>query len=157
MTRRSLGALLAGLFGLSAARSAAATPSSLAHDIPVAAEWIARALNSSGYRADFTMGSIKEIERFFASNSIEGKAIAGGLLSEDLGSRLFALGSYCGETLRRAIGGRWLTDDSDPQGEVNVALELDNGMTCWPVQRVMKRFQSADDSLVHWADHLQKS
>ena len=106
----------------------------LAEDIPVAADWVANALNSSGYRADYTLESMKELDRFFDEQSGPG-----GILSRNRGQILFGLGSYVGETAIRLWGGRWLTDDSDPEGEVNIAVELDSGVRFWPVVRCMKR------------------
>jgi hypothetical protein len=55
---------------------------------------------------------------------------------------LFALGAYVGETVRRGLGGAWDADDEDPNGEINIALHLPNSLIIWPVQRVIKRFQS---------------
>lgn len=104
--------------------------------------WIAEALTSSGYRADFSIESLREIDRFFDENSQDGKAIPGGLLSEQLGQRVFALGCCTGEVIRRAWGGQWQGDDNDPEGEINLALVFPNGATIWPVQRVMKRFKN---------------
>lgn len=136
--------------------SAHAAPTSLAEDILQAAERTSTALIMAGYHANFTLGSLAEVDRLFADHSNDGEAIAGGYFSESLGSRLFGIGSYSGEVLRRSIGGEWVTDDSDPQGEINVTLELANGSTCWPMQRAMKRFQSAENNIAHWAALLQK-
>lgn len=133
----------------------ASEPARLEDDIQTAAQWISMALQSSGYDADFTPQSMREVERFFDEQTNEGKPIPGGLLSQDYGRRLFALGSYCGEVLRRELGGNWVTDDSDPNGEINVAVKLGNNVTCWPVQRVMKRANSRENSLVHWAISLR--
>ena len=106
----------------------------LAQDIPAAAAWAAGALRSSGYRADYTLESMRELDRFFDEQSGPG-----GILSRNRGQILFGLGSYVGETAIRLWGGRWLTDDSDPEGEVNIAVELDSGVRFWPVVRCMKR------------------
>jgi hypothetical protein len=121
---------------------------SILEDVQVSADWISKALASSGYNADFSPDSLIEIDRFFAENVHDGKAVASGLLSESLGSRLFAIGSYVGEVIRRNIGGEWRGDDSDPQAEINVAFHLANGTVCWPVQRAMKRFRlGAEESI----------
>ncbi|GLS35576.1 hypothetical protein GCM10010869_11650 [Mesorhizobium tianshanense] len=125
-------------------------------DIPVAARWISNALRSSGYGADFTPKSIAEVERFSHEQTKDGEPISGGLMSQDLGSRLFALGSYCGEVLRKELGEHWLTNDNDPEGEINAALKVGNGVTCWPMQRVMKRLRSSEDDLVHWAEGIRR-
>ncbi|MFF3941505.1 hypothetical protein [Streptomyces phaeofaciens] len=116
-----------------------------------AAGWIARALESSGYRADFTPGSLWDIERFMTEHSAHGTAVAGGLLAVDPGSRLFALGAYLGETVRRGLGGTWEAG-GDPDGRTDVVLRLPDGAVVWPVQRVIKRFRNgSEDSITGYA------
>jgi hypothetical protein len=65
-----------------------------------------------------------------------------------LGQRLFSLGAYVGEVVRRNLGGEWQTDDADPQGEINVALKLPDGSLIWPVQRVMKRLKNGPEESI---------
>ncbi len=93
-----------------------------------------KALNSSGYQADYTLESMRELDRFFDEQSAPG-----GILSKNRGQILFGLGAYVGQTAIRLYGGHWHTDDSDPKGEVNIAVELENGARLWPVVRCMKR------------------
>jgi hypothetical protein len=114
-------------------------------DIARASDWIAEALASSGYRADFSPSSLSEVDRFFEEHSINGTPRAGGLLSDGLGSRLFALGCYVGEVVRRSKGGEWYGDDSDPEVELNAELRLADGFVCWPIQRVMKRLKNGGE------------
>lgn len=129
----------------------------LKEDIPASAEWISTALISSGYNADFSMESLKEIERFFNEHSQEGEPVPGGLLSESLGSRMFALSSYVGEVIRRSIGGEWITDDSDPNGEINITLQLPSGGLIWPGQKVMKRLKNGpEDSIAAYGAVLTR-
>lgn len=123
--------------------------SSILDDIPKAAEWISKALSESGYRADFSPASIWEIERFFDENSRDGVPVKNGLLDTNIGARLFALGSYVGEVIRRNNGGEWKGDDSDPQVEINAELHLPNGAVCWPMQRAMKRFKLGKEEGMH--------
>ncbi len=159
MTRRFFGifaAVATAFLPARAASQATGTPRRLHDDIPVAAQWIANALQSSGYSADFTPKSISEVERFFREQTKDGKPVSGGLLAQDLGPRLFALGCYCGEVLRKELGGHWQTDDNDPEGEINAALESASGVTCWPMQRVMKRLRSSEDDLVAWAEGIRR-
>ncbi|MBB4792510.1 hypothetical protein [Streptomyces nodosus] len=125
---------------------------SLLDDVRTSAARIARALGSSGYRADFTPESLPDIERFMSEHSDHGIATDGGLLATDRGPRLFALGAYLGETVRQGLGGVWEVDDQDPHGEINIVLRLPDGSIIWPVQRVIKRFQNGpEDSLVGYA------
>ena len=116
------------------------------------AEWISQALRHSGYCADFSPQSLWYIDFFFDDHSRLGNPIPRGLLSKNLGARLFALGAYVGEVIRRSIGGEWRGDDADPEAEVNIELRFPSGAQCWPVQRVIKRFKNgAEDSIVAYA------
>ena len=127
----------------------------LQDDIKSGAAWIAKALNSSDYRADFTPKSLWEIDRFFDDHTRDGAAKRGGLLAEGLGARLFAIGSYAGEVVRRTVGGGWVVDDDDPEGEISVELVLQDGTRCWPVQRAMKRFKNgSEDGIAGWGTGL---
>jgi hypothetical protein len=121
----------------------------LSEDVEKAATWIAGALTSSGYRADFSIESLQDIDRFFDEHSRDGEAVPGGLLGEQLGQRVFSIGSYVGETIRRAYGGAWSCDDSDPEGELNVAIRFPSGELIWPVQRVMKRFRNGPEDGIY--------
>ena len=71
------------------------------------------------------------------------------MLAQQLGARLFALGAYVGEVVRRHAGATWSGDDNDPAAEINIAFDLPDGSRIWPVQRVMKRFSNgSEDGLV---------
>ena len=68
---------------------------------------------------------------------------------------MFAIGAYAGEVVRRARGGEWIGNDSDPQGEIDITLKLPSGGVCWPVQRAIKRFKNgSEDSLYAWGHSL---
>lgn len=117
----------------------------LIEDAGRAAEWVSAALSSSGYSADFGLGSLMEIDRFFNEHSRDGEPVPGGLLAEQFGQRMFALGAYVGEVIRRQHGGEWRGNDGDPEGEINLELHLPGGSVIWPVQRVMKRFRNGPE------------
>jgi hypothetical protein len=120
-------------------------PRAVVEDVKKGWLWMATALSSSGYAADLSPASLREIDRFFDEQSRRGKARPGGLLSRELGQRLFGIGAYVGEVIRRARGGEWIADDHDPEAEVNVAVRLTDGTILWPVQRVMKRFKNGPE------------
>lgn len=121
---------------------------SILEDVHLGAAFMAEALTSEGYRADFSPDSLWEIDRFFDEQSSRGKPVAGGLLSAGLGGHLFTIGAYVGEVIRRGVGGEWYGDDNDPDAEINVKLVLPNGTACWPVQRVMKRFKEGEEAAI---------
>jgi hypothetical protein len=113
------------------------------------AAWVAAALTASGYQADFTLASLGEIDRFLDEHAPAGEAVPEGLLGEDLDHRLFALGAYVGEALVRHYGGRWETDEADPEAEGNLRVVLTGGAVLWPVQRVIKRFLNGPEESLH--------
>ena len=122
--------------------------SKVERDALASAEQISRALSQSGYKADFSLESLKQVDRFFEEQVSNGQPKPGGLLSQQLGARLFAIGAYVGEVIRRQNGGEWQGDDNDPQAEINIAVRLKTGVILWPVQRVMKRFKNgAEDGI----------
>ncbi len=115
----------------------------LEQDIVIAAQWVVTALNKSGYRADYSLESMKEIDRFFDEQNVPN-----GILSQNRGQIIFAIGSYIGQTIINLCGGKWRTDDKDPEGEINIAVETTNGIMVWPVIRCMKRMTNgAEDSI----------
>jgi len=113
----------------------------LLSDIKKSTEWIINALNSSGYKVDMNIASLKELDRFFNEHMDDdlNKPKQGGLLSEKMGQRLFAIGSFIGEVIIKEYGGEWITNDNDKQGEINITVKLPNGSILMPVIRVMKR------------------
>lgn len=115
----------------------------LAGDIPKAADWLVEAMAFSGYTLDGTLESFRELDRFY-----DEQMCSGGLLDGKVGSKLFAIGSYVGQVFCRLLNGHWVTDDADPQGELNVAVHFPDGSVVWPVQRALKRYQNGkEDSL----------
>lgn len=119
--------------------------SKLVADVKIAAERGAKALQSSGYKADFSVASLAEVERFFVEHTGRGAPRKGGLLAEQTGPRLFMIGAYVGEVIRRAGNGIWLGSDDDPRGEINVEVHLAGTRVIWPIQRVMKRLKNGPE------------
>src|SRR5687767_12755106 len=120
-------------------------PVGIVDNVQAAADRVATALSRSGYGADFSPSSLWEIERFFETEAPDGRPRRNGLLATDLGGRIFALGSYVGEVIRRDRGGAWSGDNSDPAAEVKVALALPDGTRVWPIQRAMKRLANGSE------------
>lgn len=141
--------------GILSSRANAMSGSKIVSDAIASAKWIAEALSSSGYLANFSLESLIEIDRFFEDHAPNGTPRPDGLLSEQVGSRLFAIGSYVGETLRQRLGGEWVGDDNDPQAEINISIKLSDGSIIWPIQRVMKRFKNGrEDSIAAYGAAL---
>ena len=126
--------------------------SPLEQDIKASCEWVIRALNSSGYKADYTLDSMKEVDRFFDEQNTPD-----GILSKNRGQILFALASYIGETVIKLYGGKWVIDEDDPNNEVNMAVQTSSGTVLWPAKRCMKRYTNgAEDSIYAYVYTLNK-
>jgi hypothetical protein len=146
MIRRSFIALgsLIGLYG-------SPICAGILQDVTDSANKGSQALLALGFKADFTFESIQELERFMKENvEAEGGAKSNGELSSNVGNKLFSLGSYLGEVIRRKIDGTWEGDDADPDVTVNVAVKGPKQLEIFPIQRIMKRLQNGEEDDV-WA------
>lgn len=128
----------------------------LLEDIKSQSDWIVRAFASDGYKLDYSFDSIMEIDRFFAANMSNGEPKKGGRFpKKGFGAILFSMGSYIGETVIHNIPGtEWITDDEDPQAELNVFLRLPNGVECSPIIKVFKRFQNGTEEALYPYVHM---
>ncbi len=104
--------------------------------------WIEEALESSGYKADYTIDGLKEIDRFITE---EGKE--GGLISQNLGEILFGLSVYVGETIIKNCGGEWCFDDSADGSDLRIKL-LD-GSYITPLDRVVSMYKFGNENSIH--------
>ncbi len=126
-------------------------------DIVTAADQIATELGEHGYRLDFTLASLAEVDRFLDENADPGSTATDTLLSGRLGPWMFGLGSYSGEVLRRAIGGewRWVGLDDDKAASTDTELVLVDGSLVFPLQRIWKRLMSGDEeSMTRWGAEM---
>lgn len=122
----------------------------LKEDIKTSSDWLVKAFGADRFKLDYSVESFKEIDRFFDLHSENGQPKAEGRLSQNLGSILFAIGSYVGETIIKNVPAAvWKTNDEDPGGEVNVEIVLPDGTVVWPVQRVMKRFKNGEEDGIY--------
>ncbi len=115
----------------------------LLEDIKKQSDWTVKAFKSDGIELDYSMGSLIEIDRFIQKYTKDGQPIKGGRLSKNFGGIIFSIGSYIGETLIKNVpDSKWISDDNDPNGEVNIEVYLADGTRCWPIQRLVKRIQN---------------
>jgi hypothetical protein len=123
----------------------------LKQDIKKQSDWIVKAFAADKFKLDYSMDSLIEVDRFFVKNMKNGKPKKGGRLAKKgFGPILFSVGSYVGETIIKNVkGSKWITDDSDPEAELNVSLKLPNGGEIWPIQKVMKRFQNGSEDAIY--------
>lgn len=124
--------------------------STLLGDIKPAAEMIRIAFNELNKDLDYSWESFKTIDTFFDEEIIKGKPKPGSVLEKNLGGAIFSIGAYIGETIiQRVPNSSWVTDDSDPEGEINIAIKFSNGSIMWPVQRVIKRIRNGNEDSIY--------
>ena len=70
----------------------------LQEDIKAQSSWLVRAFAADGLQLDYTINSLKQIDKFFEKHSKNGKPVKNGRLSQNVGS-IFYIGSYVGETI----------------------------------------------------------
>jgi len=115
----------------------------LLEDIKKYSSWTIEIFKSDGFELDYSMNSLIEIDKFIQKHTKNGQPIKGGKLFKNYGGKIFSIGSYIGETLiQNVTDSKWITNDEDPDGEVNIEVKLANGTRCWPVQRLMKRIKN---------------
>lgn len=148
---------LLNALGIAHAGTPAAEKLSVAQEAEDAAAWVPGPLKASGYNADFSLESLREIDRFFDEQAPGGQPRHNGVLAEHRNLRVFAVGAYVGEVIRRQKGGQWISNDDDPDAFFNVAIRLGDGSLIWPIQRAFKRLLNepghgvwAEDSIYHY-------
>jgi hypothetical protein len=122
---------------------------SIVRDAVDAAEWMAKALAGWGYKADFSLDSLKDVDRFIDEEAPGGKPKPGGRLAQQFGAHMFGLGAYVGETIRRLGQGQWEGNDRDAWPEVTLAVRLKSGAVLWPTQRMLKRFEDGAENALY--------
>jgi hypothetical protein len=139
--------------GSSAGKGPRSKNSTLADDIPKASDWLVSYFKNENINLDYSLNSIKYIDDFFEENSENGSPKNKSKLSDSLGYKMFAISSYIGQVIIKAIPeSKWITDDSDPDGEINMEVTTKNGGHLWPGQKVMKRLTNgAEDGLYAYA------
>src|SRR6185312_6207454 len=127
----------------------------LKEDIKHHSEWLVKAFNEDRIHLNYSIGSLIEIDRFFNRHAINGRAVKGGRLSKNLGPVLFSIAAYVGDCLIKNVeGSSWVTDNEDPEGEINISVEFPNGGIVWPMQRVMKRFKLGSEESIYVYGHM---
>jgi hypothetical protein len=116
-----------------------------------ALSWITAELAERGYRSDFSLESLNDLDLYLDTQCEDGRPKPGTLLSEHANTGMLALGLYIGEVVRRARGGEWYLPRARPGDIFQWEFRFGTGVRMWPVQRVFKRIcNGIEDSLSHY-------
>jgi hypothetical protein len=130
-------------------RSATTTMSTYIEIAEQDAASAARALAGAGYRTDYSLDSLAEVDRFLEQQAPQGVAKSGGMLSERQGERVFALGAYVGEVIRREFNGCWHCPDESAEGAMAIEVRLPDGRVIQPVEWVIRRWKQGPSTLLY--------
>lgn len=124
----------------------------LKKDIKKSADWLVKAFAALGKKLDYSVESVELIENLISEQFENGMPKEGSLFTNGLGGKLFAISSYMGEVvIKNTSATKWVTDDKDPQGEINIKLVSANGTEMYPAHRVMKRIKNGEeDNIYHY-------
>jgi hypothetical protein len=122
----------------------------LEEDIHTQFDWLVTAFASDQIELDYSIQSLRKIDRFFEQHAENGKAKPNGRLSTNSGPVLFSIGAYVGNTIIKAIPGSvWVTDDKDPKGEITAEVLLPNKTKIFPMQRAINRFMNGEEDSIY--------
>jgi hypothetical protein len=102
-------------------------------DIPKYAGIIVADLKFIGYNLDYSLESLKIVDDLIDQSFTNGNSTAGGFFPINYGQKVFGLASYLGELLiSHCNEAKWQVDDTDPNGEINIAVAFKSGSIVWP-------------------------
>jgi hypothetical protein len=123
---------------------------SLKKDIKRSSAWLVKAFAALGKNLDYSVESIEHIEELLSKEFKDGQPIPNGLFEGGLGGKLFAVSAYIGEVvIKNTKATKWITDDNDPGGELNITLLSANGTSMFPAHRVMNRVRNGEEDNVY--------
>jgi len=107
-----------------------------------AADMINPALEISGVKLDYSVASLKAVDRILA------EMIQDGCTVEQIPETLFGFGCYVGEVFVRHAGGQWRSASETGMEEVAgmpLVVQLGSESFCNPIGKVFKRVESGDE------------
>jgi hypothetical protein len=125
---------------------------SLKKEIKQMANNFAKDGNRLGLNLDYSVSSLERVEQLLISDFPTDGPRKEGYFGRFTDGKLFGLCSYLGEVvIRNSAACKWVVDEKDPQGAINMRVVSANGTEMFPGHRVMKRIQNGEeDNLYHY-------
>lgn len=113
-------------------------------NLPLLAEMVVKNEAEAGVTLDYSIGSLKEIDRVLYQLHAEGAT------PSSVPDMVFCMGCYVGEAMRRKYGGEWVEPRADiPLGPFPL-LRYGNGSHCAPIGKAFKCLQNGAGDSVHY-------
>ncbi len=94
-----------------------------------------------GVDLDYSIESLHRIENYLEENYPSNQDAKNPFPAVRVGVKIFYIGAYLGETLRKKLGGNWQFDEHDPLGQIRAELCFENGERIRPIEDVMTRIE----------------
>jgi len=122
----------------------------LLEDIKAQSAWLVKAFDEDYMYLDYSIHSLIDIDRFFNKHSKNGRPKRFGRLSANVGPILFSIAAYVGNCFIENIkGAKWITDDTDPEGELHIYIRLPDGSEVYPLDKVTKRLKNGTEDSIY--------
>lgn len=113
----------------------------IAEEIREAHESLVSIFADFGIRLDYSLESLGTIEGYLEENYPVSQGAGSAWPAVRVGVKIYYIGAYLGETLRRVHGGAWSFDEKDPLGQIRAEMRLGNGRSLRPIEIVMERIE----------------
>ncbi|MEI0612501.1 hypothetical protein [Brachyspira pilosicoli] len=106
------------------------------NDIIRTANWISNFLIREGYHIDYTLQSLKEIDKFF-------KEKINKILENDDNNRnfIFAIATYIGEIIKMHFDGKWVISREVDLDDEAIGIDFKNYSTIYPLNITLELIQ----------------
>lgn len=94
-----------------------------------------------GVELDYSIDSLRRVDDFIEKYCPQGVPTRGGPFYDQTLMKIFAVGLYVGEVMRRNVGGSW-SDAALEQSAFGYCLVMEDGAVVWPVLWAMNRQES---------------
>lgn len=113
-------------------------------------DWIVKCFATENLNLDYTMNSLRYLDKFLEENVTNGIPNWNGILYKDHQEILYGMGVYLGETLRISIpDAKWLTQTKEGINHLTGEFQLPNGTIIYPIARVKKRFENGEEDSIY--------
>lgn len=126
---------------------------SIEEAIKTSSKKVCRDLRKCGYVLNYSVDSVKELDKFIKEYFSNGKLIKEIELFKNKDMEFFklAMGAYIGEVIKKNYKGNWIYNvfSARVYDYINLEIELKNNITIYPYQETLKRINDTELGSLH--------
>ena len=113
-------------------------------------DWIVKCFATENLHLDYSIDSLKCLDKFLADNVTNGIPNINGILYKNHKKILYGIGVYLGETLKMSLpDSQWLTKKENGVDQLTGEFILPNGTQVFPLGRVIRRFENGEEDSIY--------